>query len=150
MGKQSASSMKFIGEYILTNTDRESPLPSADWERRQKHAAFFQTMLGSVQQSALSMNTTAVILITVGSVVAKFSGVLESHDWIIFAIAIVAWALLSGILVSGFGRSAMRIEATYLKEHAELFPSAGPYRLESYLLDFAERNPWLVGKRARS
>ena len=121
--------------------------PAADWELRQKHAAFFQTLVASVQQAAISANTASAVILTLGAVMAKFSDVLPSQDWVVLLTAIVAWTFVTGTLVTSFSRSAVRIETTYLQEHAKLFPGAPPYRLESFLLDFADRCPLLTGKR---
>ena len=127
---------------------RELPVTD-DWERRQKQATFFQTLLGSVQQSAISANTASAVIITLGGAMAKFSDVLPSYDWVVLLLATVAWVITSAIMVASFSRSAVRIEATYRREHALYFPKATPYRLESFLLDFADRNPALVGKALR-
>jgi len=121
---------------------------TACWELRQKHASFFQTMLGSIQQSALASNTASAILLSLAGILTKLSGVAPSQDWKILFVAVIAWVVLSATMVTSFSRSALHIEETYLREHADLFPGAPPYKLESFLLDFANRSPWLVGKRA--
>ncbi|RZL81498.1 MAG: hypothetical protein EOP66_05810 [Sphingomonas sp.] len=121
-----------------------------DWERRQKHAAFFQTMIASVQQSAISANTASAVIITLGGVMAKFSDVLPADGWMILFVSTIAWVALTATLVTSFSRSAVRIDEAYKREHAQYFPGAMPYRLESFLLDFADRNPRLAGRVART
>ncbi len=124
--------------------------PVSDWELRQKHTTFFQAMLGSVQQGAISANTASAVIVTLGGIMAKFSDVLPSQGWIILLITVVAWIFLTGMLVTSFSRSAVRIETAYLLEHEKLFPNTSPYHLESFLLDFADKNPFLTGKRTRA
>lgn len=114
---------------------------TADWEQRQKHASFFQTQLGSAQQAAIGSQTSATLLLTMGLALSKFSGVGPGQDWSVVFVSALGWLVLGGLLTSGFSKSACRIRNTYLAEHAQLFPDALPYRLESYLLDFADNLP---------
>lgn len=118
-----------------------------NWESRQKHATFFQGMIAPVQQGAISAMTTSAIIVSIGGATAKFSGVAQSQDWLILFATVIAWILSAGLLVGSFSRSAVRIERRYLQEHAALFPGALPYRLETFLLDFADRSSFLTGKR---
>lgn len=39
----------------------------ADWELRQKHAAFFQTLIESTQTAAISANTASAVCVTLGA-----------------------------------------------------------------------------------
>ena len=127
--------------------DIEIPAESLDWELRQKHAAFFQVLVGSEQQGAIFANSGSTVLVTLGGVMAHFSTVSPSQDWMVLLIALLGWLVLSGTLTASFSRSAADVEATYLREHAELFPTARPYRLRSFLLDFARRNRLVSGSR---
>lgn len=124
----------------MTRSDAVLSIDPIGWEVRQKHASFHQTLLGSAQQAALAYNTAAVLLITIGLAMVKFSGVAADQDWAILFVTIIGWLVLSWALLVGFGRSACRIRMTYEAEHAALFPGAVPHRLESFLLDFVDRN----------
>ena len=120
---------------------------NANWELRQKHASFYQTLVSSAQQAAISAATSVSLILTLGAAMTKLSGVPESQDWNILLIAVFAWGISSTIMVIGFSRSAKRIDMDYRSEHARIFPGHDPYRLESFLLDFAGRNPKLVGTK---
>ncbi len=112
---------------------------SPDWELRQKHAAFFQVLIGSEQQGAIFANSGSAVLVTLGGVMAHFSTVGPSQDWMVLILALLGWLVLSGMLTASFSISATNVEAVYLREHAELFPNARPYRLRSFLLNFARK-----------
>jgi len=116
----------------------------ANWELRQKHAAFFQTQIGSVQQAAIASQTMSALLVSLGLAMSKFSGVAPSQDWTLLSLAVLGWLLLTLLLTSGFSVSATRIEKTYLEEHERLFAGQTPYRLESFLLGVARNFPRLV------
>ncbi len=112
-----------------------------NWEQRQKHASFFQTQIGSVQQAALAATAFSTILLTATFAFKDFSDLSPDEYWIIVIFGVFLWFLSGGLTVYSFGRSARRIRNTYLSEHAMLFPGSTPYSLESYLLNFAEKTP---------
>ena len=122
---------------------------SKDWEARQKHAAFFQLLLNSLQQAAIASNATGAVVLTVGVGVAKLSDVRSGEDWAVIYVAVVAWLLLGATLTISFAKSALRLRSDYLAEHGELFPGVVPYRLESFLLDFADSNAFLCRDRRK-
>jgi len=122
----------------------------ANWEARQKHAAFFQTQIGSAQQAAIASHTTSALLITLGLAVTKFAEVTPSQSWTLLFVATFFWLILTLVLTGGFSASAVRINKAYREEHDRLFPGQQPYRLESYLLGVAQNIPWLVKSVARS
>lgn len=122
--------------------------PANDWELRQKHAAFFQTSIGGLQQEARAACTFSAVLLTLGVAMAKFSGMTPYQDWLVLLATVMAWLLCAGLLVASFSRPAVRLEARYLREHADLFPGALPYPLPYPLLDFATRCAFLTGKRS--
>lgn len=113
-----------------------------DWERRQKHAAFYQGTLTSVQQAATGFFTSAALLITLGVAMMKMSGMKAGQDWFALLAGVVGWLVITFLMRATFGPVAERINVAYLAEHAELFPGRTPYRLESYLL------PRLQGPRS--
>lgn len=126
--------------------DREALVPKApqptsgvapsSWEQRQKHAAFYQTQVSSIQQAALAFNTTGTLVITLAVAMSKMSGVTEGSDWAAVFIGVVGWLALTVLLTHGHSGSAERVREAYLLEHAQLFPGTEPYRLESYLLRY--------------
>ncbi len=126
-------------------TDQKAPPPTAPqltsavaatWEQRQKHAGFYQTQVSAIQQAALAFNTTGTLVITLAVAMSKMSGVTEGSDWAAVFIGVVGWLALTVLLTGGHSRSAERVRNAYLLEHAQLFPSTEPYRLESYLLKY--------------
>jgi hypothetical protein len=109
----------------------------SDWEQRQKHASFYQTQLNTVQQAACAAFAATTLLPTIGVAMTKLSGLIDGQDQAVLGIAVLAWLLVSAILATSFGRTASRLDSNYREEHATLFTGASPYRLESFLLDFA-------------
>lgn len=111
----------------------------AMWEQRHKHAGFYQTQINAVQQASLAFNTAGTVIITLSVAMTKLSDFARGGDfWPIF-LGAIGWAILTFVLTNSFQRSAERVRAAYEKEHALLFPSLPPYRLESYLLRYADK-----------
>lgn len=111
------------------------PTREASWEQQQKHAAFFQNLIASKQQGAITGFTAAAIFVTL----AGISSQALEHDTdgrlnIVLAF-MFAWFVVVAIISAGYRRAIARIEDDYLREHALIFPNAYPYRLESILLD---------------
>ena len=74
-----------------------------DWERREKHAAFYQSTLTSVQQAATGFFTSAALLVTLGVAMMKLSSMKAGQDWS---------ALLAGVVRCGAVRRAWRTAST--------------------------------------
>lgn len=118
----------------------------ADWEAQQKHASFFQAQLSFPQQAAIASNAAMSILVTLGIAMKSFSGVTGDQDWQVLFVTVIAWMAVTFWLMAGFARSAWRVRARYRSEQVTLFPQAEPYRLESFLLDFADNHAFLFRK----
>ena len=106
----------------------------SDWEARQKHAAFFQSMVVSTQQAAGAGYAVMTVLITLGLGLANMRAQLAEHGPMFLQICVLAWIAVTLTMTAIFRRSAQRIDRTYRDEHARLFPRAAPYKLESFLL----------------
>ncbi len=112
----------------------------AMWEQRHKHAGFYQTQINAVQQASLAFNTAGTVIITLSVAMTKLSDFAGGGDfWPIF-LGVVGWVILTFILTNSYQRSAERVRAAYEKEHALLFPGLTPYRLESYLLRYSDKD----------
>lgn len=120
----------------------QAPEAKMGWEARHKHTSFYQALLGSSQQAAIAWNATSALMLTLGFSAARFSGVEPGQDWTILYTAALGWLFLTGVLTVGFAKSARRVRSEYLREYAALFPENQPYRPESFVLDFADRNPF--------
>lgn len=127
----------------MTLAQTQTPEATTNWEERHKHTSCYQTSLGLVQQAAIPSNATSALMLTLGFPVTRFSGVETGQDWTIFLMTVFGWLLLTGLLTVGFAKSARRIRSEYLSEHEALFPGHRPHRLESFLLDFADKNAFL-------
>lgn len=114
--------------------------PPDDWEQRQKQANFYQNQIGLMQQAAIGWQATAALVVSLGTAMAKYSGVAPGQDWAALFIAVIGWLILAISLSNSFGKTARRIRDAYQHEQAAIFPHAEPYRLESFLLD-REKNP---------
>ncbi len=122
--------------------------PDCNWEKRQKHASFFQNQIGFVQQAALAEIAALMILLTVIFMLSKLSVITPNQDIIVVIFGIISLFIVSILIAKGFIRSAYRIRDTYLSEHDILFPGSTPYSLESYLLNFADNRPAPARKSA--
>lgn len=124
----------------MTETDPpQDQLGASNWEQRQRQASFYQTQLASVQQAAISAQTSTALMITRGATMAKFSGVTSGQDWMVLSLAILGWLIMALMLTASFSRSALRIKRAYLREQSALFTGSAAYELESFLLDFRRR-----------
>lgn len=124
--------------------DKPGPSLSSNWEQRQTHTAFYQAQISSTQQAAIFAMGASPLLFVLGDTMTKLSGLRGDQDWAVLFVTIFAWFILNTIFAVSFSHSAARIRAAYHKEHAELFPGSDPYLLESFLLDFSDKNPKLV------
>lgn len=125
-------------EALDTRTDIVQSI--SDWEARQKHAAFFQSMVVSTQQAAGACYAVMTVLITLGVGLANLRHQPADHGPMFLQICVWIWFAVITVMTAIFRRSAQRIDCTYRQEHAKLFPGAAPYKLESFLL--TSRN-WL-------
>lgn len=124
---------------------------TADWEARQRHATFYQSKIANIQQGAVAALTGSTIIFTVLAVFVKDLELDSEGRTVVIGAAILVWLLLLFMLSASHGASASRVRETYIKEHALLFAGTRPYRLESFLLESADRMPqvgrWFAKRR---
>lgn len=112
---------------------------TADSEARQRHATFYQSKLANIQQGAVAALTGSTVIFTVAAIFVKeieFDGRI-----VVIGAATLAWLFLLFLLSASHSASASRVRAAYIQEHALLFEGTRPYRLESFLLESADRMP---------
>lgn len=129
------------------------PSIANDWERRQKHAAFYQETLNAVQQTAMAFFTSSALLVTLGIAMMNLSGLRQGQEWFAIYSGVFGWVLVIFGIRAQFGPAAERIDAAYREEHAKLFPATSLYRLESFLLPATDRRSrvsrWFGTDRSR-